>query len=231
MFNKFTDHKPLLISVVDAVDCRSFGYRQVWHYSSANWDVIETELQEKDWRVLQQGSVDDALDVFYKCIYDCMYQYIPYSFKGVYKSKLPWLTEQCKTAISQKHVAEGTARYEVAAAHCQKVLHEEQQKYYDNCRRKLASLPRGSKQWWTLSKQLLRKNASPSFFPPLKDRSGVWHREPESKAALLVKTFSSKNVLPLEICETLFFAHTNKMSSSLVGRRGVAKVSGKSKNS
>ena len=41
----------------------------------------------------------------------------------------------------------------------------------------------------------------------------MWHREPESKAALLAKTFSSKYVLPPEICEIPFFAHTNRMSS------------------
>ena len=71
-------------------------------------------------------------------------------------------------------------------------------------------LPRHSKQWWILSKQLFRKNCAASFFPPLK-RGSTWHREPQEKAQLFAETFSSKFVLPAEKHELLFFGAVPRM--------------------
>ena len=91
-------------------------------------------------------------------------------------------------------------------------MHAEQPAYYRKCREKLATLPRGSKQSWSLSKRLLRKNASPAFFPPLKSADGTWHREPDDKAAMLAKTFNKKFELPPERHELPFVGGQPRLS-------------------
>ena len=47
---------------------------------------------------------------------------------------------------------------------------------------RMRALPRNSKQWWSIAKQLLHKNSSASFAPPLKDSGGNWHRDFEQSS-------------------------------------------------
>ena len=69
----------------------------------------------------------------------------------------------------------------------------------------MQKLPKNSKQWWSLAKQLMRRNSSASFFPPLRSRDGTWLLEPKEKADALTDVLNDKFHLPVEELE-IFFA-------------------------
>ena len=159
------DHKSLLIEVPDAVERKIFKPRTVFHYSHANWPEMERILGNKSWQSLYEGSVDDAVAIFYDNLSNLISRYVPCSVKAQSKSNLPWLNDACANAIHAKHAAEGTEAYHESARICRHVLHDEQKKYHENLRKRLESLPRNSKQWWTITNQLLRRNCGSHFFP------------------------------------------------------------------
>ncbi len=123
-------------------------------------------------------------------------QFVPYSYKNQIKCSLPWLSERCLTAIASKHRAEGSSSYQEAASTCKKILCEEHEKYQVKIRERMRALPRNSKHWWSLAKQLMRRNSSASFFPPLKSDEGEWLLEPKQKADAFAKAFSGKFDMP-----------------------------------
>ena len=69
----------------------------------------------------------------------------------------------------------------------------------------MGKLPKGSKQWWNLAKQIMHKKASSALFPPLKDPSGIWCKDAKTKANLFAQCWSQKNKLPPEVFEMPFF--------------------------
>ena len=94
-------------------------------------------------------------------------EYVPYNQIVETRSTHPWLNERCRIAVTQKNEAEGSNRFQEASAHCAAVLKEEHQKYMASLLMKLASLPRCSKKWWRLNRELLNKKANISSIPPL----------------------------------------------------------------
>ena len=67
---------------------------------------------------------------------------------------------------------------------------------------KMETLPKGSKQWWSLNKRLLDRQAAPALFPPLKSKEGIWCRTPKTKADAFAICWAAKCELPPEV-----FAH------------------------
>ena len=65
-------------------------------------------------------------------------------------------------------------------------------------RDKLRKIPRGSKAWWRLSRQLADRSNVASSILALKSSSGDWALTPEEKANLLADIFANKSVLPSE---------------------------------
>ena len=61
---------------------------------------------------------------------------------------------------------------------------------------KIRALPRSSKQWWRLNKELLNKKSKHCTIPPLKGTDGTWILDPTDKANLLATTFQKKSQLP-----------------------------------
>jgi hypothetical protein len=59
----------------------------------------------------------------------------------------------------------------------------------------------------------MHKKASSTLFPPLKDASGVWIKEPEAKANVFSKCWQEKNKLPAEVYEMPFFPRQPLMTN------------------
>ena len=87
--SKIADHNCILVKVPDVVETRTFEPRVVWKLDDANWGAIETHLRDFDWRVLREGTVDDALDVFESTLRQQMLEHIPRFSKPIVKSTLP----------------------------------------------------------------------------------------------------------------------------------------------
>ena len=112
------------------------------------------------------------------------------------KRSHPWLNERCDAAIQRKHKATQQSNFKEIAEETSTVLREEYAKYVQNLRQVLLQLPKGSKKWWRIQRELT-DNASSSTTPPaLKDEHGNWIRSPKDKANLLAQTFLDKATLP-----------------------------------
>ena len=140
-----------------------------------------------------------------------MRAHVPSFWKQETKSNLPWLTDECRDAIAAKHSAEGTSSYPEVAAWTTEVLRRVRGTYFVKLRYEMAHLPRCSKRWWALNKQLLNKQASPPLFPPLKAKSGAWCRTPASKANAFVETWLDKCMSPPETHEHFFHVVPDRM--------------------
>ena len=116
-----------------------------------------------------------------------MFAPIPYAFKTERRTNLPWLTDECHAAVAEKHAAEGSESYPQVAEWCTGVLRRVRASFLVKLKASIEKLPRGSKKWWALNKQLLNNQAAPPLFPPLKNMSNEWCRTPVSKANAFVE--------------------------------------------
>jgi hypothetical protein len=142
---KIAVHQGVKITIPDSLETRALPLRHVWHYRDAEWEAMEKNLQDFDWHILDSGSVDDAIAIFYDKVYKIRDAHVPQSVQTWEKSSLPWLNGRCSAAIAAKHGAEGTDSYRDACEDCHKVLQEKRAKYRNNVKGKLANLPHGSK--------------------------------------------------------------------------------------
>ena len=202
---KIADHATVISTLPDSLETRSLSQRRIWHFRDANWQAMKDAVLNFDCSCLLEGSVDASIDLFVGFLQGLMHAHVPQDTQEVRKATLPWLNSRCDLAIARKHAAEGTPAYAEACKSCSQILYEEKQKHIQKLKLQMEALPKSSKKWWSILKRLLNRQASPSFFPPLKDADGKWVRTPKAKADLFVKSWSAKNILPPEVAEHAFF--------------------------
>jgi len=76
---------------------------------------------------------------------------------------------RCENAIKAKNDADGSPSFDTQRDLCTRVLTEEYQKHLLELKTKIATLKKGSKQWWRLNRELLEKKSKCSSIPPLRD--------------------------------------------------------------
>ena len=179
--------------------------RIVWDMSKANWKDLEEELGKIDWSVLQKGTADDALNKFMDVLWNLLIKYIPQKKILCKKSTHPWLNSKCQAAILKKNKAEGTDAFASESATCAGILQDERTKYVEQLKAKIAALPKRSKQWWRLNRELLHRKAAIKAIPPLREGK-EWIVEAKAKADAFAKVFESKSQLPPEVIDTPFFS-------------------------
>ena len=170
--------------------------REVWLFQKAKWGELNDAFSRVDWRAVLPSDVNGAVDTFSKMVLQTSARFIPRVWRRTRKSTHPWLNERCRVAIRRKMDAEGSARYADERAVCSAILSDEYNKYATRLREHLASLPRGSKAWWRISKALLGKPLKASPIPAMKSGCGEWATEAADKADLLAETFAAKSSLP-----------------------------------
>ena len=135
----------------------------------ANWKDLEVELATIDWSILQKGTADDALNKFMDVLWNLLIKYIPQKKIFCKKSTHPWLNSKCQAAILKKNKAEGTDAFASESATCAGILQDERTKYVEQLKAKIAALPKRSKQWWRLNRELLHRKAAIKTIPPLRE--------------------------------------------------------------
>jgi hypothetical protein len=111
-------------------------------------------------------------------------------------SQHPWLTNKCREAVANKCGAEGSQDYAIKRDMCADTLLNAFKDYQNSLRQKIAALPKGSKQWWRLNRELLQKAIPNQGVSPLKAPVGEWITEAVGKANVLAQTFAAKSKLP-----------------------------------
>jgi hypothetical protein len=201
-----TDHKGVLIQLPLPNFLEKQHTRMVWKLTKANWKDLKTELKAFDWTKHSLGSAEDALNYFLEVLWTLLCKYIPRRETKDIKSTHPWLDEQCKNALYQKMLAEGTTAYQTVAVNCTKILNKARAEYITKKNEKLATLPPHSKRWWRINRELMHKKGQMTSIPTLKDGT-EWLAGAAEKANVFARTFDAKCKLPLEIVDTPYFGH------------------------
>ena len=129
--------------------------RTVWVYKNANWEGLTNSLKEFDFADILAKDIDSAVESFVEVVLSKANQFIPTPALREVKGIHPWLTDKCRAAIVFKHSREGTSDYKDASELCTQEFRLAYAGYVDAIRAELRDLPKGSKQWWSLSKVLM----------------------------------------------------------------------------
>ena len=193
---KIRDHKFVLshlqFHVSEAIEVK----RQVWNYSSADWELLGGTFENEDWNVLYTMSPDEAASYLTELILDISRNVIGQREMKEFKSEHPWMTEEIVSHVKAKREAAGTEHEKEAIEKCSEVILKTREAYIARTRAKLISMKRGSKLWWRTSSALVGNATRACSIPALRAETGEWTLGQKSKADLFAKTLSAKNFLP-----------------------------------
>jgi hypothetical protein len=136
---KIADHMALLSSIRCPPAKHQITERKLWHFKGAAWQNLRCDLAKFDWRKLNSGTVDQAVDLFIEVLTLSCETFIPQSVVQIHKQSHPWLNDHCAQAIAAKNAAEESSSFQAARDHCAKVIAEEHREYKKQLREKLAS--------------------------------------------------------------------------------------------
>jgi hypothetical protein len=193
---KLADHSVVLATLALQTVVNPVVIRDVWLLNKAKWGKLGLDLAKVDWSSLVGTDVGQAVRRITECIYETCCANIPRKLLRRAPRSHPWLTPKCHEAVGKKCAAGGTPSYDAEAAACKQTLKDEFMMYRASVRDELLSLPRNSKRWWRLNRELLQKKAAASNVPPLKLAANSWATEPKMKADMFAKCFADK-CLPL----------------------------------
>ena len=71
------DHSCFLIKASEAIETRQFVDRLVWKLEDVNGPAIEKHISGYNQQLLQEGSIDEALDLFVYMLEEQMSKHIP----------------------------------------------------------------------------------------------------------------------------------------------------------
>ena len=201
---RIADHNALRIDVPFPAVKECAVKRVVWCLSDANWKSLQKELKEVDWSELARGTAEDSVNLFLAILWSLLIKHTPRKEITNKQSTHPWLNDRCRQAIVNKNDAEGSDSFQAKQEMCDEVLRQERAKYTEALKAKLVTLPKSSKQWWRINRELLNRKATLMTVPPLRDE-GTWILEAKLKADTFAKTFAAKCQLVPETVDTPFF--------------------------
>ena len=108
----------------------------------------------------------------------------------------PWLNDECRQALREKHMASGTPAFAGKRDACTSVFREAHQAYVSKTRDELKAMSSSSRGWWKLSGSLLMKASGRENIPPLKRAEDQWAKTAREKADELARVFRGKSQLP-----------------------------------
>ena len=93
-------------------------------------------------------------------------------------------------------------RHTHARDKCTQVLTESYHEHVATLKKKIAALPKGSKQWWKLNRQLLNRKNQTSSIPPLRV-DDTWILDGVGKANAFAHAWNAKAKLPPDHADCL----------------------------
>ena len=198
--SKIADHATLTARFNLTIPRTATQTRKVWSFAKADWDALNEELGSTDWSCLQQCNASRAAELTTSMILDMAAKHIPQRELRTTKRTHPWLTDDIVNLVAAKHAAtSGTPEHEAAVQACSAAIMTEYNAYCAQARQMLVEARRGSKQWWSLSRELLSQQAKIQSIPALKSPSSCWTYDAHGKAELLAASLSSKSILPAPV--------------------------------
>ena len=200
------DHRSVLLELRLATPQRQSLVRKVWSFDKADWDGLRDAIHESSWSFISVGTVDEACQKLTDYILTVAHQYIPEKTIHDEKGSHPWVNDNCRKAVNEKHHTEkllssnpteaSRKLYLEACSHSSGVLGEAYDNYVEKTRGEIRDLEHGSKKWWMLNRELNERASKATAIPPLKDSAGRWALGATEKADLIATTLSAKCALP-----------------------------------
>ena len=113
---------------------------------------------------------------------------------------------EVKKQYNEKNDAENSEAFASEQKRCAEVLAEERIRHVQMLKQKLSTLPKSSKQWWRINRELLNRKGNLSSIPTLRV-DDKWLSDAREKANVFARTFASKSVLPPDVVDTPFFGN------------------------
>ena len=151
---RISDHSLVSVTLKLELPATETLEREVWCYNRADWDKLAQAFQKEDWARLWHMDVNTATEDMTQTILAHMKEHIPKPTLVVRKTAHPWLNERAVQLVREKVEAEGTDRQDEAAMACSEGLLAEHNSWVSYMKDRLMSLPKGSKEWWNISRQL-----------------------------------------------------------------------------
>ena len=215
---KVADHSMLLVTLEIPHPSARFITRQVWDFKKADWDGLKTSIRNIEWHALLNGGADEAARTMTETLLSNARRFIPQRQLREEKSSHPWINDRCREAISVKNQADGSDKFKAACESCTVILQQEYAKYLQSLQDRLKGLPKMSKQWWDVNRQLMHNAPARETIPPLKV-DGDWVYEATQKADAFATAFSAKFHLPPASGEPAIHARNVSLSDFVLVRQ------------
>ena len=194
---ELTDHRIVCVSLEVNVPIFPPVPREVWDFKRANWKDLKKEIASESWnKFLQSDDPDASSSRFLDRFADLCARYVPKKTISIRASQHPWLDDNCYSAIAAKCNNTTKSDCERLSKECAATLRAAFVRYQDDLRQRIQELPKSSKEWWKLNRELLNRKTKVNTIAPLKDKDGIWVLDPVGKANLLAATFADKGKLP-----------------------------------
>ena len=146
--------------------------RTVWHWKRAKWDAIRGDLRRRDWSFLEQDPIDDAAQKWTEIMLDSIDGHVPSVEITHSKPSHPWVNQRVKDAMMAKFAVDDTDAQAATTDECNRIIEEEYKKHMTNLKESMRKLPKNSKRWWAINRQLLRATAPKQGSPALRRPNG-----------------------------------------------------------
>ena len=193
-----SDHDIVVASLKLSVPETEVSEREVWDFGKGDWDGLHDASVESDWSFIARVDTDRAASDLTADILAKAERFIPRRQLKERKTTHPWLSDRAIDAVKDKHAARGSVNELFAAQRCSQILLEERMKFQRRMCDELSQLPKGSKQYWSRSRQLMDRKSSTTSVPALKRPDGTWLLSSQEKANHFAEVFAAKCRLPAQ---------------------------------
>ena len=123
------DHNGVLTQVKFKIPETASHEREVWHFSDADWERLESNIEDANLDFLITTFPSEGAQRLTEQLLRITEDNIPRRAVKIRKTTHPWLTERGEQAVRRKHEAQGTEQEADAARECSETLLEEHYEY------------------------------------------------------------------------------------------------------
>ena len=115
---KIQDHAFVVVETSFALPRSVELSRAVWNYGKADWELLYDSLEYENWEILRTLDPNECAAALTSKIMELAESSIGRRMVKETKSNHPWMTQEIKECIKEKHAAEGTPNETSMAERC-----------------------------------------------------------------------------------------------------------------
>ena len=170
---ELSDHRVVSITLDIVVPVFPPEQRQTWAFHKADWTKLKKGIWDTSWvNMLNPSDPDKTSSDFVQRLSALCEAHVPRTSVTTRTSPHPWLDDTCYAAIEAKCNASSIAERARLTQECSATLSRAFAQYQEDLRVRIRELPRSSKEWWKLNRELLNRKAKTGTIAPLRSLEG-----------------------------------------------------------